>query len=153
MAVFNPSPAAAVGGKIPVELGLAFGALTAYTPTLTGFTKGSGVTAGAYAQIDKLVYFEAQFTFGPGSAAASANPTLTLPVTASVAFDVPGTLTGFFVDSGTGTYAAVAYIASSTTAVCRIIGSSGLASTPSTTTPFTWTTNDVVKVSGTYWAA
>jgi hypothetical protein len=131
----------------------AFGALTSYTPTLTGFTPGNGTALGAYAQIQKMVYFEAQFTFGTTTAAASANPTLTLPVSASTAFNNPGNLTGFFIDTGTATYRAIAYVNSSTTAVVRIDGTNGLASTPSTTSPFTWTTGDIVKVSGIYWAA
>ncbi len=131
-----------------------FGALTSYTPTLTGFTPGNGTAAGAYLQVQKMVYFRASFTFGSTSAAASTTPKLSLPVTAaggSVAF--VNTLRAHFQDAGTAAYQAVPNINSTTTVELYIPGTSGLLAACSTTTPFTWTTSDYLDVSGWYEAA
>jgi hypothetical protein len=131
----------------------AFGALTPYTPSLGGFTQGNGTVSGAYSQIQKWVYFEAQFVFGSTSAAASATPTLSLPVTASTSFQLPGLLSAYFIDTGTATYQATAYMSSSTVVSVRITGTNGAATAPTTTTPHTWASTDVIKVAGLYIAA
>jgi hypothetical protein len=131
----------------------AFGALTAYTPTVGGFTAGNGTVIGSYARVQKMVFFEAQFTFGSTSAAASAIFTFTLPVTAASSYTNPGLLHGYFIDTGTATYTTATSIGSSTAVALRVLGTNGVANTPSTTSPFTWTTGDIVKAVGFYWAA
>lgn len=154
MAVWNPSPVAAVGAAIPVELGLAFGAWTSYTPTLGAWTLGSGTTSGSYARIDKLVFFRAMFTFGAGSAAASSIPTLTLPVTASAGMNLLSSMAwGTLYDAASSTYQATCRLVSTTTVGFLLIGSNGLHTTPSATTPFTWGTGDSLLAYGFYEAA
>lgn len=128
------------------------GAWTSYTPALTGFTTGSGTLAGGYMQANHFVTFWAQFTFGAGSAAASAIPTLTLPVSAKAVNT--GVFVGIFGDASPGaTYNAVPFQLAVGTVGLSIPGTSGVYTTPSTTTPFTWTTSDYVLVRGVYEAA
>lgn len=163
MGVFTTtSVAAAVGQKIVAStfwtnqvkaLIDGFGAQTAYSPTLGGFTLGNGTITGSYTQIGKWVWFEATFTFGSTSAAASAVPTCTLPVTASSSTVNNALVRAQFTDAGTAAYLAAGRLLTTTTCAAYIIGSSGVMSTPSTTTPHTWTTNDVVYWAGVYQAA
>ncbi len=156
-----PSSTLAVGDGLPAawtqqvggSLSAVESAWTSYTPTLGGFTVGNGVLDGRYIQIGKLVFYEARFTFGSTSAAASASPTLTLPVAAQTALLYPGANQAWFRDaSAAADYVATARVAS-TTVTLSILGASGIIATPSTTTPFTWTTSDIVKASGHYEAA
>jgi hypothetical protein len=132
-----------------------FDAKTSYTPTLTGFTQGNGTISGSYTQIGKWVWFEVAFTMGTTSAAASAIPTVTLPVTAAAASVNAALCRAQFTDAGTAAYLAAARILTTTTCGAYIIGSSGILTTPSTTTPFTWTpaSGDNVYWSGVYEAA
>ena len=127
----------------------AFGAWTAYTPTLTGFTLGNGTITGRYMRVQKWCRWQALFTFGSSSAAASAAPVFTLPPSATLSSSWPtlaeiGRAT--FFDTGTATYSAPVRIASPTTVGCNIHGTSGIHTTPSTTTPFTWTTGDAIFI-------
>lgn len=122
---------------------------TTYTPALTGFTLGNGSITGRYTQVGKFVCFSATFIFGSTSAAASAVPTLTLPVAA--VFAGLGVFTAQFVDaSPANTYSAVVTQSVASTVGLYIPGTSGLYTTPSTTTPFTWTTGDYMHVGGLY---
>lgn len=155
-----PSSSLAAGAGLPSawtqQVGGAINALgaawTSYTPTLTGFTLGNGTISGRYMQVGKKVEFSAVFTFGSTSAAASAAPTLTLPVNALTANF--GDFTALFVDASPGDiYFAVGYQAAAGTIGCYISGTSGKATAPTTTTPFTWTTSDSIYVRGTYEAA
>ena len=126
-------------------------AWTSYTPTLAGFTAGNGTATGYYRQIGKTVDFVAIFTFGSSSAAATTTPTLTLPVTAA---RTPVPLTGIFVDASASlVYTACAYISGTTVAAVGVLGTNGARTNASTTSPFTWTTSDVVCAAGTYEAA
>ncbi len=130
-----------------------FGAWTSYTPTLSGFTLGNGTIAGAYLQVQKTVVFRAKLTFGSTTTAASAYPTATLPVTA-LSTDASSVLHARFGDASPGAaYLSYVDLGSTTTIRAGIIGSSGLATTCTTTTPFTWTTSDVVYWAGVYEAA
>lgn len=138
-------------GQMDTAISDAWGAWTAYTPTLGGFTAGSGARVGAYRQVGKTVAFRASFTCAWDSASASAAITLSLPVTAKNASN-PGSLWGVFVDSGTAVYQAACGW-STTVAYLYILGANGLWTTPSGTAPFTWTTGDVVYVAGVYEAA
>lgn len=151
----------AVGNKITAALLNAqlrnfidgFGAKTAYTPTLAGFTLGNGTISGSYTQINKTVWFEATFVFGTTSAAASAVPTMTLPVTAASSAVNNALMRAQFVDSGTAAYLAAGRLLTTTTAAAYIIGTSGILTTPSTTTPHTWATGDGIYIAGVYEAA
>lgn len=125
------------------------GAWTSYTPTLGGFTVGSGAITGAYVRIGKMCHFRASWTYGSGSAAATAFPTLTLPVTASATTNVRMNAT-FFDTSASAYYDATSRQSSTTVVTMGIPGASGIHTTCTTTTPFTWATDDQIILSGTY---
>jgi hypothetical protein len=155
MASWIPSTQPAVGDKIPVGFGQAFGALTSYTPTLTGgWTTGNGTLSGGYSQVDKWVYVEAQFQFGTTSAAAAAAPILSLPVTGATGFLQGGLFRGLFFDSSASiTYATIPLALSGSYIHSFSPGTNGLTVTPSTTVPFTWASGDYIRFTGLYQAA
>lgn len=152
-------PAGGVGSSGDFEAGItdglaAFGAMTAYTPSFAGWTLGNGTLVGAYTQIQKTVLFRAQLTLGSTSAAASDSPKFTVPVPAAATFAVGRNgLEGTFIDTGSNTYMALARWETVSTVGLSIPGTNGVRTVPSTTTPFTWATGDIVVVSGWYVAA
>lgn len=165
MGLFTTSSAtAAVGNKITAatywngqvrDLINGFGAMSTYTPTLTGFTLGNGTISGRYTQIGKTVWFEVTFTMGTTSAAASATPICSLPVTAASTALSAALVRAQYTDAGTNAYLAAGRLLTTTTCGAYIIGSSGVLTAPTTTTPFTWTpaNNDAVYWAGIYEAA
>jgi len=133
------------------DLNALAGAWSSYTPTLGGFTAGNGTGTGKYLQFGKLVIFRATFTFGSTTVAASAYPTLTLPVTAAAAgFQDIG---GAFGDASGTNYQAIAHLPTTSTVSLGVIGTNGAQTTPTAVLPFTWTTTDAVVAWGTYEAA
>lgn len=130
-----------------------FGPKGTYTPTLGGFTKGNGTVEGTYMQIQSFVWFEATFTFGTTSAAASAIPTVTLPVTADSTAVNNALMRAQFLDAGTASYFAIGRLLSTTTAAAYVCGTNGIFNTPSTTSPHTWATGDQIVWAGIYEAA
>lgn len=155
--VWTPGPQTATdfNREIHDPLAALTGAADVYTPTLSGFTKGAGGTvSGRFAQSGKWVDFAAWFVFGSGSAAASATPTFTLPVAALAQNFVVHSFEATFNDASPGaTYRAYTYMPSASTVSLWVPGTNGVYNTPSTTSPFTWTTGDSVIVSGRYEAA
>lgn len=129
--------------------GPSLGAWVTYTPTLGGFTAGSGAITGAYVLLGKICHFRASWTYGSGSAAATAFPTLTLPTAALAATNVR--MEALFFDTSASAYYDATSRQSSTTVVTMgIPGASGIHTTCTTTTPFTWATGDQIILSGTY---
>lgn len=151
-AVGNKITAALLNGQLR-DLINGFGAKSAYTPTLAGFTLGNGTMTGNYMQIQNMVWFEATLTFGTTTAAASAVPTCTLPVTAASSAVNNALVRAQFIDAGINSYLASGRLLSTTTAAAYIIGASGVFTAPSTTTPFTWGNGDSIVWSGLYEAA
>lgn len=128
------------------------GAWTAYTPTVTGWTAGTGATIdGAYSQTGKIVHFRCRLVLGTGFAISGAL-NLSLPVTAATNASVQSNTWALFTDAGTAGYAAFANI-TTTVARARIIGTNGLVADATSTTPFTWVAGDSVTIAGTYEAA
>ena len=130
-----------------------FGPKGSYSPTLGGFTIGNGTMTGNYMQIQNMVWFEATLTFGTTTSAATAIPTCTLPVTADATAVNASLVRAQFIDNGTAAYLAAGRLLTTTTCAAYIIGASGILTTPSTTTPHTWATNDTIYWSGIYEAA
>lgn len=129
------------------------GSWIAYTPTLGGFTAGSGTpTSGAYIRIGKIVHFRAVWTYGSGSAAASARPTLTLPLTAAAASGASVTAV-FFDVSATAYFKSAAYQTSTTVVTMGVLGTNGVSNAASTTSPMTWAAGDQIILAGTYESA
>ncbi len=131
----------------------AFGAFTSYTPTITGFTLGNGTVAGRYTRVQKTVWFEAQFTFGTTSAAATAPVSFTLPVTAAATAVNGSLVAGIFQDTGTGYDRANPLLATTGRVDLYVHGTNGALTSPTTTSPHTWANTDVVYVAGIYQAA
>ncbi len=126
-------------------------AWSSYTPTITGFTLGNGTVAGAYTQVGKIGWFRASLTFGSTTAAASSGCIFSLPFTVIAAMagsSFTAGLSGGYVDTGTGAYTAHCRWESTTTAGLYIIGTNGVRTNFSTTSPFTWTTGDTLNIAG-----
>lgn len=160
MATYSGTPATATAGQSvtaafwnaevrDVAAALS-GAANSYTPTLSGFTAGNGTVTGKYIRVGSFVAFYASFTFGTTSAAATATPALSVPVTGTgVAY------AGWarFVDASSAHYEAGWRITSSGITTYTYGGTTSIQATCTTTSPFTWTTGDQILVGGLYEAA
>ena len=127
------------------------GTWSTYSPTLSNWTLGNGTVTGRYTQVGKTVHFIARLTLG-STTTISGNPTFTLPVQAQlgVAISPMQFGAGSFIDNGVNAYNAALRLQSSTTVSVSIIGTNGVNTAPTSTTPFTWGTNDLVLATGTY---
>jgi len=135
-----------------IEDGIAdLGDWVSYTPTTTGITLGNGTLAGEYTRIGDSVIFSVQFVLG-NTSAVTGTISFTLPTTA-VSPTWPGV--GQFLDV-TANYFTVLVNPTTTTGQLYAVDSSGgyaQAGIPSATIPFTWTTNDIIRLSGFYRSA
>lgn len=118
------------------------GAWTAFTPTPTNLTVGSGTWACAYTQIGKFIGARYKFTFAADSSVSGAI-TLSLPVTAwandRTYWDV------HMVDAGTADFFGLVRLASTTTIDLNAISTGGTYAgmvATSSTVPHTWATGD-----------
>jgi hypothetical protein len=130
-------------------------AWTAWTPTLTNLTLGSGTVVAKYQQIGKTVKFRFEFTLGAGSAVGT-SPTFSLPVIAASmsAYDIVGRST--LNDTGTRQYLGFVNLPNTTTAgiTAEAADSSYVYAFGITATaPHTWATTDVITAVGQYEAA
>lgn len=129
------------------------GAWNAYTPTLGVFTAGNGTATGSYIRVGSFVVFRASFAFGSSSAATTGVPTLTIPITA-VSTSPIGIVQGILYDtSATAPYVSAGTFTTTSTVAIGLLGTNGLRSNCTTTTPFTWATGDLVQAVGVYEAA
>jgi hypothetical protein len=130
-------------------------AWTSYTPTWTNLTIGNGTNNFAYKQIGKTVFVRGSFTFGSTSS-ISGVPAFTLPVT-SISYPSNSTFGHVYIeDNGLQAFHGFSLFASTTTANMRVLGANGTyvsSVDPSSTVPFTWSTNDFFRVNFTYEAA
>jgi hypothetical protein len=127
------------------------GGWTSYTPTFTNWTIGNASVTAKYCQIGKTVFVYAYIVFG-STTSISAYPFMSLPKNS--------VQTGFFTgvttltDTGTAQYFGKVYIEGTADKVWFSIDNSGgtyvSPSVPNSTTPFTWTTNDIVIMSFSY---
>ena len=122
-----------------------------YTPTYSAFTLGNGTATFKYARIGQFCHLYGQITFGSTSS-ISGNFTINLPF--SCANEISGTsnCNGLLEDSGVAAYQAAFYF----TGAGFFVGALGVGGTYAThaianaTVPFTWGTNDVVRVNLVY---
>ena len=123
------------------------GAWKAWTPSFTGITLGSAANTGFYTRIGKTIHFKTATTFAANTS-VTGGVTLTLPVANKSAVYMPiglvncndapyveywGHIMGdgqVYVDNAAGTY----------------VGYTALSST----VPMTWTTGDILYITGTY---
>jgi hypothetical protein len=149
-----------LGQAIDTSVGVGLLPWVAYTPVLsgTGWAIGNGTRSGYYCQLGKIVHFQIRIVFGSTSTfGAAARPELTLPVTAdSVSANIDFVTNVAYLDSS----ASVRYLGgcdfTSTTVDLFSWGSAGAyvnSAATLSTVPFTWATNDVIYVAGTYEAA
>lgn len=161
MAVYTGTPAlpALLAGDVPqaaTDWAAIVGALhgvtdasVPWTATLANLTLGNGTLATTYIQSGKWVDYRFKFTLGSTSAVGT-GPTFTLPVAPHagyVAFtDLLGD--GILRDNSALQYRAAAWLTGGSTV--QIIHSSTTLVTITATVPFTWTTPDVLSISGRY---
>ena len=121
------------------------GRWVSYTPTIGGFSLGTGSTTVAkYTRSGKLCEFYVNCKMGTSPTSAS-YLSATLPLTGNLS---PMPITGIVLDSGTAYYETTAY-RDTTYAYVYGSGTSGIA-IGLNTLGFTWAVNDVVSVTGTY---
>jgi hypothetical protein len=137
----------------------ALGAWESWTPTLANLTLGNGTVGAKFRRQGRTIHYHFRFTLGSTSAVGTA-PTFSLPVAVSSNYIVQlqthlGLAT--YRDDSTGVYYQ-GYVGLSTASVVELVTwlSSGTYPTLAQVqagTPITWTTSDVIFVSGTYEAA
>ena len=126
------------------------GAWTTYTPTLGNVVIGNGTIVARYQQTAKVVNFSIKVTFG-STTTISNSPSITLPVSANSQAYFIANVT----DSGVASYTANGIIP--TADLTRIYldlidttSSRAASAVFSSTSPFTWGTNDNFSISGSY---
>jgi hypothetical protein len=135
------------------------GESTTFTPSITNFTLGNGVSVGRYVRINKLVYFRAAITFGSTTSIAAGAKDFTLPIAAANAASLDGLniLVHYYDTSASiGVFNQPAICIGSTTVR---LGASNVAGTYQSfvgiesTIPFTWASTDVLNIAGVYQVA
>jgi hypothetical protein len=135
-------------------------AWTTYTPTWTAETGtvsiGNGILTGSYKQIGKTVFFTARIKLGTtSSVSGSGGWRVGLPFESVTAPSIIANAT--YLDNGTAYYGGIANneFSDSTTFVsplCLVSPVTGALTPVTATTPFTWTTDDSLLITGTYQA-
>jgi hypothetical protein len=137
--------------------GTSLGAWTAYTPTLggTGWAIGNGtVSVARYVQIGKMVHFRVRIAMGSTTTFGAVAVTVSLPVAMQASWNEAAIFTGNVRDFSLGKRHVITGSATTTTEVSiRYLGTDGLQTDVTATAPFTFTTDDVIIVTGTYEAA
>lgn len=130
-------------------------AWTAWTPTLTNLTLGSGSLLARYRRIGKSVDYIFNFTFGSGSAVGT-NPQFTLPV-APNGTTYPDTFwfpaLAYVLDSGTTERPAGLTRNGGSALFFRYWDATPKLTTITATAPWTWATGDRLIAQGSYEAA
>lgn len=123
-------------------------ALTDWTPTLGGITKGNGTVIARYRKLGKEVFFELQCTFG-STTAITGQVSFTLPVNTARRHMIYGDA----LDSGATVYMLSGDLNGSTCTV-RAVNAAGTYASPyttlSSTIPMTWVSGDRINISGVY---
>jgi hypothetical protein len=135
--------------------GTSLGAWTAYTPTLsgTGWAIGNGTVTGAYCQIGKVIHFRFDLVFGSTTTAGASALSVSAPVTrGSSAFFGQVRLTDISLGDSYGGFI-TATNASPTTVRPAYFDGDGKLQGLTTSAPFSWAVDDVIRFSGTYEAA
>lgn len=126
---------------------------TAFTPTLTNVTLGTGSVSGAYARFGKTVHYYVMITLGVGGS-LTGQPTFTLPVTADAAQAVATTqhIGDASLLSAGNIYDGKARVTSDSQArLYQVTG--GIAAAVGAAVPAAWANGDRIWITGTYRAA
>jgi len=127
------------------------GSWLAWTPTFTGFTKGSATIVSRYTKIGKTVHFFMSITLAANSSLDGSSIVFTIPQNSTSTSEFASSVR--LVDASGSTYNGICYLASTTTAIILNLKSDGTYVTHAAlggSAPFTWTTSDSIRVSGTY---
>ena len=124
----------------------------AYVPTWTNLTVGNGTLTGRYVQVGDTVHFMARLTWGSTTSITPASAVrVSVPVAAASGFYV---VSAYYLDTGTRHYVGNALIGEVDANSASLHEPGTVASgSVAATAPFTWTTNDVMVIGGTYEAA
>lgn len=129
-----------------------------FTPTFTNLTVGNGTVVARYQQVEKTVLGYVSFTLGSTSSIGS-GPFINVPVAGSSSI-IDRLQVGFttMADTGTATFTSVTSFrtGSPQTLTFGVTGSAGTYTNiggPNSTSPFTWTTTDVLAMTFQYEAA
>lgn len=124
-----------------------------WSPSYTNLTIGNGTVTARYGTSGKFTYFEWTLTFG-STTSISGSPEITLPTTPkNTGYNMWQGNIGYL-DAGTNIYFGHLTIAAATSKVIlwvdRANGTYLEYAGIDATTPFTWTTNDRISLSGQY---
>lgn len=126
---------------IDTSTGNGLKAWTAYTPTLTGITLGSGGTSTfKYAQLGKIVFVRGVIALGTGGT-VTGPADFSVPVSAQVIFGGQTGYTQYY--NGTNIWPGTCIAINSSTVRMQIINAAGtyaVGQDLSSTVPFSWTT-------------
>jgi hypothetical protein len=123
-------------------------AWTEFTPGWVNLTEGNATNAGYYTIIGKTCHFRACIIFG-NTTAVTGTISLTLPVTAATYGFSSNIGQATFYDAGTGNQEGQIN-SSGALFVNKADGAYSVRTIVNGSVPFTWTTNDVITVVGTY---
>jgi hypothetical protein len=135
-----------------------FGTWAAWTPTFSAaLTVGNGTTTARYVQNGKVVNFYLYFVWGSTTSITNAGLNVSWPVApASTTAAVMATLSVALRDASAANYLGTNSFTENTISTIRLntTNVSGLNVETdrnlSTNLPWTWTTNDIISISGTY---
>ena len=125
------------------------GRWVSYTPTVSGWGIGNGTVSGVCTRRGRTMQFRAKLVVGSSTTFAAAC-TFSLPQSTSAVTTQYSIAQAELVDIGTSTYTASANMTSSVVQVYATGGTYAAYTAMSSTVPFSWTTNDLVVVNGTY---
>jgi hypothetical protein len=136
---------------------LPIGAWTAYTPTISGITFGTGsTTTFSFCQIGKTVHVRGLLSLGTGGTVTGTN-FFSMPVTASSFYSSTFIPIGVVAFTNLSSYfPGTCYTASNTSVTAFAHNAAGtitVNSTPTSISPFTWAVNHKFILSFTYEAA
>ena len=128
---------------------------TAFTPSFTGVTAGTGASnTGQYCLVNKVLFIRVRYTLGTGG--SFTNPVMTLPAskvaTGSPTSTWTNSIQAIVVDFGVTSYPLTVFLGSTTTINFFAQTASGTylnsVTAVSATVPFTSGTSDVLEVAG-----
>lgn len=136
------------------------GVWQSWTPTWTNWAIGNSIVVAKYTQIGKTVFWSLAVTLGTTASVSVSVPIFSLPVTAANTWANTNSVNigmgGMALAAGDAVYFARAQVQSTTTAVvtCEFNTSNYISfGTITSSEPFSWTTNSVLDLKGSYQAA
>jgi hypothetical protein len=130
------------------------GAWTSWTPTWTNLTIGNATVDAKYARASRLIHWKLKMTFGSTTSVSGAIR-FTLPVAAATGIEFDMTH-GVLQDASASRHLGVTTYVSTTVAQLASIDTTGgiaVLINTSATSPFTWTTSDIILFRGFYESA